>query len=100
MKTKLYKLYCIKEIIDPRFTDVKFNIGETVGLYNNSNGAVSEINDIEISICFPRDEILCNKKYFLEVLRNLTNFKFEDYFVPLAIFRDKQIDDILNDGTS
>ena len=26
------KLYCIKEIVDPRFTDVEFNIGDSVGI--------------------------------------------------------------------
>ena len=94
---EIKKLYCVRKIIDPRYTDVSFEVDDSIGL---DNRVVIEVNEINVTalICLTTEEkILLNKKYFFQELCEITDFNIEAYFVPLAEYRQKRIEDILND---
>ena len=44
---EIKKLYCIRKIIDPRYTDVSFEIDDTVELHNE---IVLKVNDIDVAL--------------------------------------------------
>ena len=96
---EIKKLFCIRKVTDPRYTDVSFEVNDSVGILDN--GVIIEVNDIDVTILgsgyTKEDKILLHKKYFFQELQYMTYFNIEAYFVPLAEYRQKRIEDVLND---
>lgn len=93
-----YKLYCIRQIKDPRHTDISFEVGDELTLYEETN-YIEAINNFRYYSLINNDEadIFHAKRDFYQELFELTYFKKEDYFCSLAEYRDRQINEILND---
>ena len=108
IKYEMETLYCIKEIKDPRYSDIKFEECDSVMIEDEYYGkVVIQINGIDICHGWEKvgtgvpmtdrermDEYKAD--FFMEIM-TLSGFKMEDHFVPLASYRQRRIEDILND---
>ncbi len=100
------RLFCIKEIQDPRYPEVIFEEHDVI---DYDNQTVNNINGISPSYYlrdglnnpFTEEEILILKKanFFLELIKmkSFMDDYINMYFVPLSLYREKQIEDLFND---
>ena len=101
------RLFCIKEIKDPRNYEVMFEEHDVIDYLNqrvdNINGIIPHtyyqngLNNPSLT----EEEIMTFKKanFFEELIRmkSFMNDYINTYFVPLSLYREKQIEDLFNE---